>query len=114
MKEFGIQTYNAKLVFDDPAVRDYWVAQMSVVRDAYNYISNIAFAEKTPLERKVFHNRFYYEVREKFPKLNAQMTIEVFLMVLANYRTVKDQEKKAKREKERERKRKKKGKIRLL
>ena len=111
MKPLGIQTYNTKLLFDDRADRDYWVAQMSVVRDAYNYISNIAFNEKTELEHKVFHKRFYYEVREKFPELNAQMTIKVYSMVLANYRTAKDKEEKEKREKEREKKRKhKKGK----
>ena len=111
MNKTGIKTYNTKLAFDDQKVRVFWVEQMSIVRDAYNYISNIAFDEKTILERKVFHKRFYYEVREKFPRLNAQMTIEVFLMVLANYRTVKDQEEKEKREKEREKKRKhKKGK----
>ena len=85
-----MQTYKTKLVFDDPKARAFWVGQMRVVRDCYNYVAKIAFEEKTPLNIKVYHNRFYKAEREAFSALPAQMCIKVYKQVLANYRTVKE------------------------
>ena len=98
-------TYKIKLMFDNPKARAYWVEQMRMVRDCYNYISKIAFEEKTPLNIKAYHNRFYRAEREAFPQLPAQMCIKVYKQVLANYRTVEEQKKKEEKEAERERKR---------
>ena len=99
-----MQTYKTKLVFDDPKARAFWVGQMRVVRDCYNYVSKIAFDEKTPLNIKVYHNRFYRAEREAFPTLPAQMCIKVYKQVLANYRTVADKKKKEEQEEARKRK----------
>ena len=85
-----MQTYKTKLVFDKPKARAFWVSQMRVVRDRYNYVSKIAFDEKTPLNIKVYHNRFYRAEWEAFPALPAQMCRKVYKQVLANYRTVKE------------------------
>ena len=100
-----MQTYKIKLMFDNPKARAYWVEQMRVVRDCYNYVSKIAFEEQTPLNIKVYHNRFYRAERDAFPALPAQMCIKVYKQVLANYRTVAEQKKKEEQETERERKR---------
>ena len=99
-----MQTYKTKLVFDNQKARAFWVRQMCVVRDCYNYVSKIAFDEKTPLNLKVYHNRFYRAERETFPDLPAQMCIKVYKQVLANYRTVADQKKKEAQEDARKRK----------
>lgn len=98
------------LVFENQKVRDFWKGQMLLVKDCYNFISKIAFDEKTPLGLKAFHKRMYKAAREAFPELPSQMCIKIYKQVLANYKTVKDQEEKEKREKEREKNRKKKGK----
>lgn len=99
-----MQTYKTKLVFDNPKARAFWVGQMRVVRDCYNYVSKIAFDEKTPLNIKVYHNRFYRAEREAFPDLPAQMCIKVYKQVLANYRTIAEQKKKEEQEEARKRK----------
>lgn len=99
-----MQTYKTKLVFDNPKARAFWVGQMRVVRDCFNYVSKIAFDEKTPLNLKVYHNRFYRAEREAFPTLPAQMCIKVYKQVLANYRTVAEQKKKEEQKEARKRK----------
>ena len=103
-------TYKVALEFYDQKMRDFWVGQMLLARDCYNFVSKIAFDEKTPLSLKTFHKRMYRAEREAFPNLPSQMCIKIYKQVLANYRTVKDQEEKEKWEKEREQKRKQKGK----
>ncbi len=85
-----MQTYKTKLIFDDPKARAFWVGQMHIVRNCYNFVSKIAFEEKTPLNIKVYHNRFYRAEREAFHVLPAQMCIKVYKQVLANYRTVRE------------------------
>ena len=87
-----MQTYKTKLVFDYPKARAFWVGQMRVVRDCYNYVSKIAFEEKLPLRRMAFHKRLYREMREAFPALPSQMCLKVYMQVLANYKTVKQNE----------------------
>ena len=87
-----MQTYKTKLVFDNPKARAFWVGQMRVVKDCYNYVSRIAFEEKLPLRRMAFHKRLYREMRGKFPALPSQMCLKVYMQVLANYKTVKQNE----------------------
>ena len=83
-------TYKTKLVFDSEKVKTFWVEQMCLVRDCYNFVSKIAFEEKVSLNIKVYHNRFYKAEREQFPELPAQMCIKVYKQVLANYRTARE------------------------
>ena len=97
-------TYKTKLLFGTERARAFWVGRMRLVRDCYNYASNIAFNEKLPLKLKDFHKRLYREIRFKVPALPAQMCIKVEMLVLANYRTVEEQKKKEEREEKRRRK----------
>ena len=83
-------TYKTKLCFESPNAKTFWEEQMCLVRDCYNFISKIAFDEKTVLNIKVYHNRFYKAAREQFPDLPAQMCIKVYKQVLANYRTARE------------------------
>ena len=84
-----MKTYKAKLMFNNQKIYDFWVRQLCLVRDCYNYSSNIIFNEKVPLGLKSYHNRLYKEQREKFPELPAQMCIRVYKALLANYKTIK-------------------------
>ena len=84
-----MKTYKAKLMFSNQEIYDFWVRQLCLVRDCYNYSSNIIFNEKVPLGLKSYHNRLYKEQREKFPELPAQMCIKVYKALLANYKTIK-------------------------
>lgn len=84
-----MKTYKAKLMFNNQETYDFWVKQLCLVRDCYNYSSNIIFNEKVPLGLKSYHNRLYKEQREKFPELPAQMCIKVYKALLANYKTIK-------------------------
>ena len=61
-----MKTYKVKLMFRNQEIYDFWVAQMSLVRDCYNFASEIMFDEKLPLNIKSVHNRLYKEEREKF------------------------------------------------
>ena len=82
-------TYKTKLIFPTEDARAYWVRQMRLVRDCYNFASKIAFDERLPLGIKPFHHRLYRAEREAFPDLPAQMCIKVNQLILANYRTVR-------------------------
>ena len=84
-----MKTYKAKLMFSNQKTYDFWVEQLCLVRDSYNYASKIVFDEKTPRGIKSFHNRLYKELREKFPELPSQMCIRVYKALLSNYKTVK-------------------------
>lgn len=82
-------TYKVKLMFDCQEVYDFWVGQLSIVRDCYNFVSKIAFDEKTSTNLKAFHARFYCAEREAFPDIPAQMCVKIYKQVLANYKSVK-------------------------
>lgn len=41
--------YKTKLLFESQEVFDFWVSQMRLVRDCYNFVSEVAFAERLPL-----------------------------------------------------------------
>ena len=84
-----MKTYKAKLMFNNQKIYDFWVEQLCLVRDCYNYSSKIVFDEKLPIGLKSFHNRLYKEQREKFPELPAQMCVKVYKALLANYKTIK-------------------------
>lgn len=84
-----MKTYKAKLLFSNQEIYDFWVKQLCLVRDCYNYSSKIVFNEKIPYNLKAFHNRLYKEQRERFTDLPAQMCIRIYKSLLANYRTVK-------------------------
>lgn len=84
-----MKTYKTKLLFSNQEIYDFWVKQLCLVRDCYNYSSKIVFNEKIPYNLKSFHNRLYKEQREKFSDLPAQMCIRVYKALLANYKTVK-------------------------
>ena len=84
-----MKTYKAKLMFSNQKTYDFWVEQLCLVRDCYNYSSKIVFDERFPIGLKSFHNRLYKEQREKFPKLPSQMCIRVYKALLSNYKTVK-------------------------
>lgn len=83
-------TYKTRLIFEAEEVKTFWIKQMCLVRDCYNFISKIAFEEKTSLNIKVFHSRFYKAARERFVELPSQMCIKVYKQVLANYRTARE------------------------
>ena len=83
-------TYKTKLLFPSEKVRTFWVSQMCLVRDCYNFASKIAFEERLPLGMMPFHKRLYRAEREAFPALPAQMCIKVNRQVLANYRTARE------------------------
>ena len=76
-------------MFSNQKIYDFWVRQLCLVRDCYNYSSKIVFDEKLPIGLKSFHNRLYKEQREKFPELPAQMCVKVYKALLANYKTIK-------------------------
>ena len=76
-------------MFSNQKIYDFWIRQLCLVRDCYNYSSKIVFDEKLPIGLKSFHNRLYKEQREKFPDLPAQMCIKVYKALLANYKTIK-------------------------
>ena len=82
-------TYKTKLLFDSEKAYAFWVERMCLVRDCYNYASQIVFEEKIPLGLKPFHSRLYRAERDMFPSLPAQMCIKVNQQLLANYRTAK-------------------------
>ena len=83
-------TYKTNLYFESEEVRTFWVRRMCLVRDCYNFASAVVFNEKVPLGMMPFHKRLYREERTKFPSLPAQMCIKVNQLVLANYRTAKE------------------------
>ena len=83
-------TYKTKLVFESKEVETFWVKRMCLVRDCYNFASKVAFEENVTLGIKPFHHRLYREEREKFSSLPAQMCIKVNQLVLANYRTARE------------------------
>lgn len=83
-------TYKTKLKFESEKVKTFWVKRMCLVRDCYNFASEIVFNEKIPLGMMPFHRRLYREEREIFKGLPAQMCIKINQMVLANYRTVRE------------------------
>lgn len=76
-------------MFSNQKTYDFWIEQLCLVRDCYNYSSKIVFDEKLPIGLKSFHNRLYKEQREKFRKLPSQMCIRVYKALLSNYKTVK-------------------------
>ena len=84
-----MKTYKVKLRFNNQEIYDFWVSQMSLVRDCYNFASKIMFDEKLPLNIKSVHNRLYKEEREKFQSLPSQICIQINRQVLSNYRTVR-------------------------
>ena len=83
-------TYKTKLVFESKEVETFWVKRMCLVRDCYNFASKVAFEENLTLGIKPFHHRLYHEEREKFSSLPAQMCIKVNQLILANYRTARE------------------------
>ena len=84
-----MRTYKVKLMFGNREIYDFWVSQLRLVKDCWNFASKIAFEEKLQLSLKTFHHRLYRAEREKFPELPAQMCIKVNKAVLATYRTIK-------------------------
>ena len=84
-----MKTYKAKLLFGNQEIYDFWVEQLCLVRQSYNYASKIVFDEKIQYGLKQFHGRLYKDLREKFPELPSQMCIKVYKALLANYKTVK-------------------------
>ena len=84
-----MKTYKVKLMFDNPEIYGFWVSQLRLVRDCWNFASEIAFTEKLPLGLKPFHHRPYRTERERFPELPSQICIKVNKAVLATYRTIK-------------------------
>lgn len=84
-----MRTYKVKLLFDNPQTYDFWVDRLHLVRDCYNYASNIIFNEKIQLGLKPIHNRLYYELRDKFKELPSQMCIQVERALISNYKSIK-------------------------
>ena len=84
-----MRTYKTKLMFGNQEIYDYWVSQLCLVRDCWNFASEIVYNEKIPLGLKPFHHRLYRAERERFPELPAQICIKVIKAVLATYRTIK-------------------------
>ena len=84
-----MRTYKTKLMFGNQEIYDYWVSQLCLVRNCWNFASEIVFNEKIPLGLKPVHHRLYREEREKFPELPAQLCIKVNKAVLAAYRTIR-------------------------
>ena len=84
-----MKTYKTKLLFSNQEIYDFWVEQLCLVRESYNYASKIVFEEKLQCGLKQFHDRLYKELRSNFPKLPAQMCIRVYKALLANYKTTK-------------------------
>lgn len=82
-----MKTYKAKLMFSNQKTQSFWIEQLCLVRDCYNYSSKIVFDEKLPMGLKSFHNRLYNEQRKKFPKLPSQMCIRIYKALLSNYKT---------------------------
>ena len=76
-------------MFGNQEIYDYWVSQLCLVRDCWNFASEIVYNEKIPLGLKPFHHRLYRAERERFPELPAQICIKVIKAVLATYRTIK-------------------------
>ena len=70
-----MKTYKVKLMFSNPEIYDFWVGQMSLVRDCYNFASKVIFEEHTTLTLKTVHNRLYNAEREAFPDLPSQVCI---------------------------------------
>lgn len=84
-----MRTYKVKLEFENQNVKDFWKERICLVRDCYNYASNIIFNEKVQLGLKQIHNRLYYELRDKFKKLPSQMCIQVERALIANYKSIR-------------------------
>lgn len=84
-----MRTYKVKLLFDNPQTYDLWVDRLHLVRDCYNYASNIIFNEKIQLGLKPIHSRLYYELRDKFKELPSQMCIQVERSLISNYKSVR-------------------------
>ena len=84
-----MRTYKVKLKFDNPQTYDLWVDRLHLVRDCYNYASNIIFNEKLQLGLKPIHSRLYYELRDKFKELPSQMCIQVERALISNYKSVR-------------------------
>jgi len=82
-----MKTYKVKLMFDCQEVYDFWVGQLCMVRDCFNYASKIIYDEKLTLSLKPLHKRLYYELREKFDALPSQMCISIERALIANYKS---------------------------
>ena len=76
-------------MFENREIYDFWVSQLRLVRECWNFASEIVFREKLQLSLKVFHHRLYRAEREKFPELPAQLCVKVIKAVLATYRTIR-------------------------
>ena len=90
-------TYKTKLTFESQEIEDFWLKQIFLVRDCYNYASKIVFKEKISYNLKAFHHRLYHELREQFKELPAQMCIKVYKQLLSNYKTVRSNKHKIKK-----------------
>ena len=84
-----MRTYKVKLLFENREIEDFWVGQLFLVRDCYNYASKIFFDEKLPCSLKPVHHRLYRELRERFTELPSQMCISTERAVIANYKAAK-------------------------
>ena len=60
-------------------------------KDVCNLVSQWYFDKHFRVNRNMFQNEMYYDIREQYPELNAQMVQSTFRCVNARYKTVKTQ-----------------------
>ena len=41
-----MKTYNVQLIFDDPNAEAFWRKQLSLVRDCYNFASDVVYSKR--------------------------------------------------------------------
>ena len=91
-----MKTYKVKLMFDNAETFGFWVEQLRLVRDCWNFASKIVFEEKIPLGIKQIHNRLYRAEREAFPALPSQICISVNRAILSSYKAIRSNKQKMK------------------
>lgn len=80
-----MKTYNVQLIFDDPNAEAFWRKQLSLVKDCYNFASDVVYGKRLQFGIKIIHAAVYKKERELFPELMSQLTIQTNRFVSANY-----------------------------
>jgi len=83
-------TYNTELIPTNPDDMNLIMDLMEEYRLVVNEASKIQFSDLKNLSAlRVFHNKFYYPARDKFPEVPSQVIIKAEQECLATYKTIR-------------------------
>jgi len=83
-------TYNTELVPTNPEDMNLIMDLLEEYRSVVNEASKLQFSDLKNLSAlRVFHNKFYYPAREKFPEVPSQVIIKAEQECLATYKSIR-------------------------